>query len=330
MNFYRAFVITVVWAACTAIETSIGRTQSPVTTPPVFNALAWEVRIAKPLERASLSWQETLERIARGYRQRWMTRAAVADMSTGDEDVEDPLEHAFLGVKWGARTLLVPEGMVMTDAVATIHPLQGDTLIRIPVSIMAERGLSDSRFRASSERSVSVRLQMVGVHATQSLHPAHAASVSRLVSLFPLPVEAWSEEEKKASVAWMDRLREHPVDYVVLERVDPVLGVCQIVVPLRASLLSTRVSPFLDRHVDAFAAIPIEPFDRLTCMDGAMLRTIWGPWQSRITPHDASMTNSYPSRSDSGTPSPCLLPSRRVHDEASSNHRTRLIPSFPK
>ncbi|AMV33304.1 hypothetical protein VN12_14350 [Pirellula sp. SH-Sr6A] len=330
MNFYRAFVITVVWAACTAIEPSIGRTQSPVIPLPAFNALAWEVRISKPLERTPLSWQETLERIARGYRQRWMSRAAVADMSSSDEDVEDPLEHAFLGVKWGARTLLVPEGMVMTDAVATIHPLQGDTLIRIPVSIMAERGLSDSRFRARSEGSVSVRLQTVGVHASQSLHPAHAASVSRLVSHFPLLDDVWSEEEKKASIAWMDRLRENPVDYVVLERVDRVLGVCQIVVPLRASLLSTRVSLFLDRHVDAFAAMPIEPSDRVTCMDGAMLRTIWGPWQSRVAPHDASMTNSYPSGADSATPSSCLLPSRRVHDEASSNHRARLIPSFPR
>ncbi|XZE46590.1 hypothetical protein SH467x_001879 [Pirellulaceae bacterium SH467] len=339
MNSRRSLAAMILFAFCIAIGLPEGHAQSPIPSTSALNAMAWEVRMTKPVNSSLLSWEETLEQIARGYRQRWMARAAAGDWlpgDEGDEDEEDPLEHAFLGVKNGARALLVPEGMVMAHAVEGIHPLQGDTLVRIPVSLLAGGDWRDPSFERGAPRSVSVRLLTVGEHSMQSLHPTHAASVSRIVSFFPLPNVAWSEEEKRASAVWMERLRENPVDYVVVERVDRVLGVCQIVVPLRASLLSPRASPFLDRHVDAFAAMPIESSDRVICLDSAMLRTIWVPWQSRIIPRDTSpsqdtsSTSDRSMRSDAKRPVPCIFPVRGTSQGPSSGRHSRLFPSIPR
>lgn len=269
--------------------------QLPNHPLPAYGNFAWEVRLGKIPDRANDSWVGTLEQISRGYSLRWLAYASAAGRGNDADGLEDPVDHSFLGIQDGSRTLLVPEGLVLVGngGIDAIRIQDGDTILRIPGSLLAEKRLHGLP-SGETKRRVTVRIQTLGIQSIQELHPAHAASASRLLSYFPLPDEDWSEEERRASAAWMEQLRKSPIDYVVLERFDPVLGVCQMVLPIRASLLSRHASSFLERHVDSFAAIPIESSDRITCLDSAMLATVWLPWQTRARNSGASLNRAMP------------------------------------
>lgn len=263
--------------------------QLPSRPLPAFGAAAWEVRLENIPGESIESWKGTLEAISPGYSRKWLAYAIAADRGDNIDGLEDPLEHSFLGIKDGARTLLIPEGMVLVGSggAGAVRVCEGDTILRFPGSVLAEQRLRGFSPEDASQ-PVSVCIRTVGLYSIHKLHPIHAASVSRLVSDFRLPDEDWSEEERIASAVWMERLRQASIDYVLIERVDPVFGAIQMVVPVRASLISTRASSYIERHIDNFAALPIEPNDRVTCVDSATLAMIWLPWQNRLKTPGAS------------------------------------------
>jgi hypothetical protein len=297
MKLYRWLLTFFAMAKIASSGISISYAQGIRQPLPALGGYTWEVRLGSMSDQIERAWKETLERISSGYSLRWQAYASAADRPDGEDGLEDPIVHSFLGIKDGARTLLVPEGMVLMGSrgAAAIRIREGDTLLRIPSSFLAEKGLRELPSEDKS-RPISVRVQTLGIHSNHELHPSHAASVSRLVSFFPLPDEDWSEEERRASVAWMETLRKAPVDYALIERIDPAFGVCQMVVPVRASLISTRASSFLERHIDSFAAIPIRSSDRVTFLDTATLGTIWLPWETRMKAPSVSPGQTDPPR----------------------------------
>ncbi|MCU0715599.1 MAG: hypothetical protein MUD03_05680, partial [Pirellula sp.] len=145
MKLYRWLLTFFAMAKIASSGISISYAQGIRQPLPALGGYTWEVRLGSMSDQIERAWKETLERISSGYSLRWQAYASAADRPDGEDGLEDPIVHSFLGIKDGARTLLVPEGMVLMGSrgAAAIRIREGDTLLRIPSSFLAEKGLRE-------------------------------------------------------------------------------------------------------------------------------------------------------------------------------------------
>ncbi len=218
------------------------------------------------------NWASILDAGQPGYRARIGQRMRAASSRHATDSVSDlVVDSQWVVIQSDGKCLLAPEGAFATSLANHLRPAEGDVLTRVPLSYFVERE-GEVEDEAGT---VSIRIQSRSVSQLRSVSKSKAHSVSQLLGQLD-SIPPW----------------------ILIERVEPVLGQVSLLIPAWISENegsdSSHEMNQEEEYYDAFHAIPIQHGDRIQLLDDVYLPLVLKSWNqgssnAGITPTPSSI-----------------------------------------